>query len=80
MTDAQYEQIKESFPTWADTVESSCRVKVKDDKKANDYVRCYWVGYLDGLARTMLDTHQCGDAIEFVNKALERAEKECSNG
>lgn len=79
MPDAQYEAVKRAFPSWAEDVERSCRTQAIDRDRANEMVQCYWIGYLDGLARAMEENGLLSEASLFVTTAQERAEKEYRN-
>ena len=69
MTDAQYSFIRDKFPRLAKQVEYAARrIAIDPDNQ-------YCKGMACGLACAMVETKQCGDAVEFLNTAIEKAKK-----
>lgn len=66
MSDAQYDVIKEAFPKWAQQVEFLAKCEL-DER----HMSTLW-----GMADALRLTGLCGEASEFVMKAIERAKKE----
>ena len=73
MSDAEYEVIKKTFPAWAEEVIKAAAERVKYKFPDNNY--SYYGGVLIGLGNAMLATKQCGDAFDFIDKAVEIARK-----
>ena len=67
MSDAEYEEIKNAFPTWANEVIECIKAGPK-----NDIEEAYYMGRLSGLTSAMIVTKQCSRAYEFTRAAEER--------
>lgn len=65
MSDTQYEVIKETFPKWAERVETI----------ANRVLDEHAMGMLFGMADGLIFTGMCADANDFVLTAIRRAKQ-----
>lgn len=63
MSDTQYEVIKETFPKWAEKVETLAR------RDLNEHT----MGLLYGMADGLILTGQCSEANDFVTLAIYKA-------
>ena len=72
MSDAEYDAIKATFPTWAARVERAA------DRVATGVDIAYYQGLLFGLAQAMVLTKQCGRAYMFAEKAERKLKDEKS--